>query len=152
LRFDANPRTLEPPNSAAGFALRTITEKMPGFGEQLLIMLDKNNAAETHDSWMRLQEGWGPLVQKKELKSTSMLAGALTLDPENVKANMETLAKGVNFSAARAAFTTALEQNGAQPMAPRGQALLDRLEHVAKGQHALLDWRTQLPEKSPWWF
>jgi hypothetical protein len=152
LRFDANPRTLEPPGSAAGLALRTITEKMPGFGEQLLILLDKENTGQTHDGWMRLQDGWGGLVRKKQLKSTSMLAGALTLDSENVKANADTLAKKVDFLAAHEAFRQALTENGAEPMAPRGEALLDRLAAVAGGNHELLNWRTELSQRSPWWF
>jgi len=151
LRFDANPRTLEPPNSSAGRALRLITEKFPGFGEQLLVLLETGSAAQTHDGWTKLQTAWAKLVERGELKQTSILAGALVLSPANVEANAATLARDVDVPAARAALAAALAEAEAQPM-PGASALLDAFAAIAAGDRARLDWRQRLPANSTWWF
>ena len=151
LRFDANPRTLEPPNSSAGRALRLITEKFPGFGEQLLVLLETDSAEKTHDGWTKLQTAWAKLIEHGELKQTSILAGALVLSPANVAANTATLTRDVNLPAARTALTAALAEAGAEPM-PAASTLLDSLAAITAGDRTLLDWRTRLPASSTWWF
>ena len=151
LRFDANPRTLEPPESSAGRALRLITDKFPGFGEQLLVLLETGSAEKTHEYWTKLQAAWGKLVERGELKQTSILAGALVLSPATVDANTTALARDVNVPAAREALAAALAEAGAQPM-PGASALLDALGAIATGDRSLLDWRQRLPANSTWWF
>jgi len=151
LRFDANPRTLEPPDSSAGRALRLIGEKFPGFGEQLLVMLETTSAEKTHEHWTKLQAAWAKLVEQGQLKQTSILAGALVLSPANVDANAATLARDVDLPAARDALAAALAEAGAQPM-PGASALLDALSVIATGDRTLLDWRQRLPASSTWWF
>ena len=150
LRFDANPRTLEPPDSAAGRALRLITEKFPGFGEQLLVLMEANSAEQTHAGWIQLQSAWAQLVAKGELKQTSILAGALVLSPANVSANTAALA-AVDLAAAHTALAAALAEADAQPL-PDADALLNSLAAVSAGDRALLDWRARLPAHSTWWF
>ncbi len=151
LRFDANPRTLEPPDSSAGRALRLITDKFPGFGEQLLVLLETTSAEKTHEGWTKLQTAWAKLVGQGELKQTSILAGALVLSPANVAANTAALAHAVDLPAAREALAAALSEAEAQPM-PGASALLDALAAITAGDRALLDWRQRLPASSTWWF
>ncbi|MCE9610131.1 MAG: MMPL family transporter [Chthoniobacter sp.] len=151
LLFDANPRTLEPPNSSAGRALRLITERFPGFGEQLLVLLEAHSAEETHAHWTKLQTEWAKLVERGELKQTSILAGALVLSPKNVEANAAVLARAVNVPAARDTLAAALTEADAQPL-PGASALLDALSAISAGDRALLDWRQRLPASSTWWF
>ncbi len=151
LRFDANPRTLEPPGSAAGNALRLITEKFPGFGEQLLVMLETQSAQKTHDDWTQLQTAWMKLIEQGQIKSASMMAGSLVLSPANVDANVALLAKTVDFKAANEALATILAETGAQPM-PGAEKLLASLDAIAAGDRAPLDWRARIPASSSWWF
>jgi predicted RND superfamily exporter protein len=151
LLFDANPRTLEPPESSAGRALRLITDKFPGFGEQLLVLMEANGPEQTHAGWVKLQSAWGKLVERGELKQTSILAGALVLSPSNVEANTKALAQGVDIPAARAALAAVLAEAEAQPM-PAASALLDSLAAVGAGDRSQLDWRQRLPAHSTWWF
>jgi predicted RND superfamily exporter protein len=151
LRFDANPRTLEPPNSTAGRALRLITEKFPGFGDQLLVLLESNGPQKTHDDWTQLQAAWTPLVQQHKLQGVSILASALVLSPANVDANMTLLSQAVDLKASRRALDQVLAENGAQPM-PAANALLDALSAIAQGDRTRLDWRKQIPSNSAWWF
>ena len=151
LRFDANPRTLEPPNSSAGHALRLITEKFPGFGEQLLVLLETDSAEKTHAGWTKLQTEWSKLVAAGELKQTSILAGALVLSPANVEANTALLARDFDPKASRDALAAALAESGAEPM-PAATTTLDALSAVATDDRALLDWRHRLPASSTWWF
>jgi predicted RND superfamily exporter protein len=151
LHFDANPRTLEPPESSAGRALRLITEKFPGFGEQLLVLLETNGPEQTHAGWTKLQSTWAKLVERGELKQASILAGALVLSPSNVEANTKALAQSVDVPAARAALDAALAEADAQPM-PVATGLLDSLAAVGAGDRSVLDWRQRLPSSSTWWF
>ena len=151
LHFDANPRTLEPPGSSAGNALRLITEKFPGFGDQLLVMLETHDAQKTHDGWTQLQSAWTKLVEQHEIKSASMMAGSLVLSPATVDANIALLSRTVDFKAARDALANVLTETGAQPM-PAAEKLLDTLGTIASGDRAPLDWRARLPTNSSWWF
>ncbi len=151
LHFDANPRTLEPPGSAAGRALQLITQKFPGFGDQLLVLLETDSGQATHDGWMRLQTAWGKLAAEKQIQGSSILAGALVLSPANVDANLRQLAQTVDLRAAREALASVLAEQGAQPMAS-ADALLDSLAALSAGDRSLLDWRERLPAASPWWF
>ena len=151
LHFDANPRTLEPPGSSAGNALQLITTKFPGFGEQLLVMLETPDAKTTHDGWTQLQSAWTKLVQQRQIKGASMMAGSLVLSPPIVDANIALLSKNVDFKAAREALANVLTETGAQPM-PAAEKLLASLDIIASGDRAPLDWRARLPANSTWWF
>src|SRR5690606_21093389 len=46
LRFDANPRSLEPRNSRAGTALREIQKRMPVAAEPILVLLESEDRQE----------------------------------------------------------------------------------------------------------
>ncbi|HZJ16568.1 MAG TPA: MMPL family transporter [Chthoniobacteraceae bacterium] len=151
LHFNANPQTLEPPESSAGNALRLITSKFPGFGDQLLVLLETGSAQQTHDGWAQLQAAWTKLVEQRQIKSASMLAGSLVLSPTNVDANVALLSSAVDFKAAREALAGVLAETGAQPMS-NAESLLKTLAAIAAGDRALLDWRSRLSASSSWWF
>ena len=63
LKFEANPRSLEPADSHAGNALRMITEKMPAIGEPWIVLVHATGCQQDlHDRWDRLQSAWAKLV------------------------------------------------------------------------------------------
>ena len=69
LSIESNPRTLEPHDSRAGFALRKIQEKMPGARiEPVLVIVESNDAQEFHDRWELLQKHWSGLVEHGDIK------------------------------------------------------------------------------------
>ena len=151
LNIQVNPKTLEPQNSRAGFALRKIQEKLPAAAEPVLVIVEANDAQDFHDRWSRLQQKWNGLIERGELKAANSPA-AFAISPARLKPNTAKLAS-VNFPAARAAFAKALADEGFNAESFRGGfALLDGLAAVARGDTRLTDWRATLPAKSSWWF
>ncbi len=151
IHFEADPKSLEPTNSLAGTALRTIQAKLPVVGEPMIVIVEARNAEDFHDRWTRLQAAWSPLVAEGRLRSATSPA-AFAISPERVKTNTATLSPS-RLAEARAAFTAALTREGmsAESFAPT-YALLDALAAVRGGDTGPLDWRRTLPEKSAWWF
>jgi predicted exporter len=149
LRFEANPKTLEPRHSRAGEALRTIQTRMPGLGEPLIAVVAAPDAATFHEHWAKLQAQWSKLVVDGRLKSVNSPA-AFALSPGRVQANATTLAAH-DLAASRRALDTALTREGFTAN-PSATAMLDALGTFARGESTAHDWRRALPRDSPWWF
>lgn len=151
LRFDANPRSLEPPGSRAGAALRMIQEKMPVAAEPLILLVEARDAEEFHTRWARLQAAFDDLVARGRIKASASPA-AFAVSPKQIESNAAKLA-ALDLPAARAALTETLSREGMSADSFHAAfALLDALDGVAHGDRTLLDWRKSLPESSGWWF
>jgi predicted RND superfamily exporter protein len=152
LRMEANPKSLEPPNSKAGIALRMITSKMPAARtEPVLVIVQGDDSQQFHDRWATLNENWGALLRKGKIKSLTSPA-AFAISPRNVDANRTRL-RQIDLSASRAGLAQVVEQEGFNREALRGAfRMLDELAASAQGDLARIDWRKILPESSSWWF
>ena len=78
--FDSNPKTLEPKDSQAGIALRTIQGKMPIAAEPVIVLLQSPDAESFHAGWTKLQTLWTRLVSEKKIRSAASPA-ALGISP-----------------------------------------------------------------------
>lgn len=152
VKFHANPKSLEPANSRAGFALRTITGKMPNAGvEPVLAIVKADDAKDFHAQWSKAQERWLAARERGEIKSVNSPA-AFALSPERLEANTAKLS-AVDFPAARKALSEALEQEGFEAASFKGAFhMLDALEALAHGDRTPADWRKTLPVQSSWRF
>ena len=152
VRFDANPQSLEPPNSNAGFALRKIKEKLyKGKAEPVLAIVQGRDAADFHAQWDAAQTHWLAAKARREIANVSTPA-AFAFSPQRVDSNLARLS-AFDVAASRTALTQALDANGFNA-APFQSAfgLLDALSHLGQGDRASLDWRRTLPETSSWRF
>ncbi len=87
LVFEADPKSLEPKDSKAGFALRTISSKMSqGGAEPVLVFVDAKNAEEFHDRWKQLQDHWLAAKDQGKLANLSTPAG-LAVSPSQMDEN-----------------------------------------------------------------
>ena len=152
VEFLANPKSLEPRDSKAGFALRTIQTKITAAAiEPLLVISIAKDAEDFQERWNRLSDSWQKLKNEGGIKSFTSPA-PFALSPHRFKENTETL-RQFDFPAIRKSLAETLEQEGFTPAAFDGAFnLLTGLEEVTKGNRSLLDWRKNLPEESPWWF
>ncbi len=149
--FQANPKSLEPKDSRAGFALRTIQAKMPAAAEPVLVIAESNGPQDFHDKWTRLHSHWTELLNQKGIRSFTS-PGPYALSPEWIKTNSAKLSS-INLAAAREALTKAIEQNGYNAASfSGGFALIDRLQAIVNGAAQPTDWRAILPPSSIWWF
>ncbi len=150
LRFEANPRSLEPANSHAGHALRMITEKMP-VGEPWIVLVHGKDQEDLHRRWNLLQTAWNGMIAEGRLKSAATPA-AFAISPGQVKANAAKLAEGT-LSAARAALSDAITREGMNAESFKSAyAFIDTLIAISRGDLHALDWRHVLPEQSSWRF
>jgi predicted RND superfamily exporter protein len=151
VQFDANPKSLEPRDSHAGIALRTIQAKMPIAAEPVIVLYRSANAEEFHDGWAKLQASWTQLVAAKKIRSAASPA-ALAISPARIAANTGRL-QSIDFTASRAALSEVIAGEGLSPEAFKPAfGLLDTLQAIAHGDRAALDWRRTLPADSSWWF
>ncbi|TCO95636.1 putative RND superfamily exporter protein [Chthoniobacter flavus] len=151
VQFDANPRSLEPKDSRAGIALRTIQSKMPIAAEPVIVLLRSANAEQFHDGWAKLQASWTNLVAEKKIRSAASPA-ALAISPARLSANAARL-QSIDFAASRTALTNTITAEGLSADAFKPAfATLDSLKAIAHGDRSALDWRQALPEDSTWWF
>ncbi len=152
LAIEANPRSLEPKDSQAGYALRKISEKMPGAGvEPVIAFVSGKNAEEFHGRWTRLYDHWTELVKAKKIKSFTSPA-AFALSPVQGAKNAAALSH-VDFGASRTALSSTLTSEGFSPKSFQNAfSLLDGLHALAQGNTQLLDWRNSLAPNSSWWF
>lgn len=151
VHFEADPKSLEPKDSLAGTALRTIMAKMPSVGEPVIAIVEAPDREEFHRRWNALNDAWSKLAAAGRLKSVNT-PGAFALSPERTKANATQLAS-IDFPAARTALTTAIQREGfSEDSFQTAFAFLDTLAAVAKGDLATLDWQKNLPAQSAWWF
>jgi predicted RND superfamily exporter protein len=152
IRFQADPKSLEPKDSKAGFALRTISAKMTAGGvEPVLVILEAKSAEEFHDYWARAQARWTEMRDRGAIKNFNS-PFAFAVSPELVKANTTKLAK-IDFKAARESLAKIIAAEGFNADSFKNSfAFIDSLEKLARGDTGLLDWRKSLPENSSWWF
>ena len=152
LHIEANPKSLEPKDSKAGFALRTIIAKMPAARtEPVLVVVDAEDAQQFHDRWGKLSEKWTALVQQGAIKSFTSPA-AFTLSPRNLQANAARL-RQIDLTNARTTFAHVLEQEGFSAESFQSAfALLDGLQNIGHGAEPVMDWSKLLPPDSSWWF
>ena len=151
LQFDANPKSLEPKDSRAGIALRTIQAKMPIAAEPIIVLFRNTDPELFHESWAKLQVAWTQLVAEKKIRSAASPA-ALVVSPARISANATRL-QAIDFTASRAALTSAIAAEGLSAEAFQSAfSLLDALQKIADGDRAALDWQRALPADSSWWF
>ncbi len=155
--FDLNPKSLEPRNSVAGHALRTIMGHLNPDGiEPVLAVIRAPDAESLSVAWQKAHAAWSKLTADggspaPMLASISTPAGLAT-SPARMKANAAKLT-AVDFPKATAAFDATLIASDFSPqqfVAARG--LLDALGEAASGRENIADWKRNLPESSAWWF
>ena len=151
INFEADPKSLEPRNSRAGIALRTITSKMTGVSEPIIAIVKAADAETFHQHWNTLNTAWTELVRQGKLKTVNSPA-AFALSPRRLMANSARLA-GVDFTKTREALTASLTAEGLNVESFRSAfAFIDTLERAARGDHSDLNWRRNLAPDSAWLF
>ncbi len=151
VKFEANPKSLEPRNSRAGEAMRLIQSKMPAVGEPLIALVSAPDAERFHDDWSRVNTAWASLASAQKIRSVAT-PSAFALSPERARANAASIGLP-QLSAARDALTKTLTREGLSPASfASAFTLLDSLEAAVHGNFDLLDWHKSLPINSSWWF
>ncbi|MBV9488429.1 MAG: MMPL family transporter [Verrucomicrobia bacterium] len=150
LEFDTNPRSLEPKQSQASIALRTIADKLNQESDPITIVVDARDPQEFHDRWEKLTNDLLAAQGRGELKRISTPV-ALALSPRRF-AETRAYLQHVDLAAAAQSVRTALEQNGFdldafQPVF----GILQQLDEQ-KHQTGLPDWSKLFPQSSSWWF
>src|SRR6266404_9907685 len=149
--FDISTQSMEPKRSDAGYALKTIMEKMPARWEPVIGMIKAENAQQLHDYWQKVEPRWSALQAAGKIKGFSTQA-ALALSPQRLATNRQKL-QAANFLAARDALEAALTAEGfSRETFESGFKLLDELKAAADPATRLPDWRETLPQTSGWWF
>jgi hypothetical protein len=149
--FDVSTHSMEPKRSDAGYALKTIMEKMPSRWEPVIGMVKAANAQQLHDYWQKVAAHWNDLQTAGKIKSFSTPA-ALAMSPQRLQANRQKL-QTADLRGARAALEAAVAAEGFSPDTfDSAFTLLDQLQGASFLSLQLPDWRTLLPEKSSWWF
>ena len=155
--FDLNPKSLEPRNSVAGHALRTIMSRVNPDGIEPVLAVIRAPDAEAlsaawhaaHTAWTRLTPGGGAATPL--LTSVSTPAGLAT-SPARMKSNAAKLA-AVDFSKTTAAFDAALIASDFTPeQFASAREILAALRDATQGRMNVLEWKRNLPETSAWWF
>jgi predicted RND superfamily exporter protein len=149
--FDVSTHSMEPKRSDAGYALKIIMEKMPSRWEPVIGIIKAANAQQLHDYWQKMAAHWNDLQTAGKIKSFSTPA-ALALSPARLQTNREKL-QTADFPGARAALEAAIATEGfSSDTFESAFILLEELRSAANPTVPLADWRTQLPQKSSWWF
>jgi predicted RND superfamily exporter protein len=151
LRFDTNPRSLEPKDIPASIALRKIISAFPTVSEPVVLLMSSPDPSERHARWSRLTAHLEQLVAEGELSSFTSPLG-LMLSPERQGKNQATL-RQVDLEASRLAFNEALRREELNPEAFKDtNALFDGLKMIATLEGALPDLKSVIPPESSWWF
>lgn len=149
--FDVSTHSMEPKRSDAGYALKTIMEKMPSRWEPVIGIVKAANAQQLHDYWQKVAAHWNDLQVAGKIKSFSTPA-ALALSPARLQTNRQKL-QTANLTAARDALEAAIAAEGFnRDTFESAFVLLDQLHDAADPSVQLPDWRTKLPQESGWWF
>jgi uncharacterized protein len=149
--FDVSTHSMEPKRSDAGYALKTIMEKMPSRWEPVIGIVRAVNAQQLHDYWQKVAAHWNELLAGGKIKSFSTPA-ALALSPQRLQTNRQKL-QTADLPGARAALEAAIATEGfSRDTFESAFVLLDQLQGAAFLSVQLPDWRSQLPQKSSWWF
>jgi predicted RND superfamily exporter protein len=151
LIFDVSTQSMEPKRSDAGYALKTIMEKMPSRWEPVIGIVRASNAQQLHDYWQKVHARWNDLQTAGTIKSFSTPA-ALALSPQRLQTNREKL-QTADLAATRDALEGAIATEGfSRDTFATAFVLLDQLREAASPSSELPDWRRQLPQSSGWWF
>src|SRR4051812_1655786 len=151
LIFDVSTHSMEPKRSDAGYALKTIMEKMPTRWEPVIGMVKADNAQQLHDYWQKVEPRWAQLRADGKIKGFSTPA-ALSLSPQRLTTNRQKL-QAVDFPGAASALESALAAEGfSRETFESGFKLLDELKAATNPAAPLPDWRETLPQTSGWWF
>jgi predicted RND superfamily exporter protein len=149
--FDVGTHSMEPKRSDAGYALRTIMEKMPTRWEPVIGMVKAGEAQQLHDYWQKVEPHWAALQAAGKIKGFSTPA-ALALSPQRLQSNRPKL-QSADFPAARQSLEAAIAAEGfSRETFESAFKLLDELEAAANPSLPLPDWRETLPQTSGWWF
>ena len=149
--FDVSTHSMEPKRSDAGYALKTIMEKMPARWEPVIGMVQAKDPQQLHDYWQKIAAHWTEAQAAGKIKGFSTPA-ALALSPARLQTNRERL-RSANLSAARDALEAAIAAEGfSRETFDSAFTLLEQLQGAAYPSVQLPDWRTQLPPASSWWF
>ncbi|HEY2801575.1 MAG TPA: MMPL family transporter, partial [Chthoniobacterales bacterium] len=149
--FDASTQSLEPKESAAGDALKTIMAKMPTRWEPVIGIVRAPNEEQLHSDWQKIEAHWRALQRAGAIKSFSTPA-ALALSPSLIEQNRQKL-RTIDFAATREALTKTIGTEGfSRDAFTSAFTLLDQLQGVASGRIPIPDWRKQLPRTSSWGF
>ncbi|MFL6538332.1 MAG: MMPL family transporter [Chthoniobacterales bacterium] len=151
LIFDVSTSSMEPKRSNAGYALKTIMQKMPTRWEPVVGIIRAQNAQQLHDAWERVAAHWQELQDKHAIKGFSTPA-ALAMSPARERQNRERLGQ-LNIPDVRNALEGSIQAEGfSHDTFNPAFALLDELQGAAYLSVRLPDWRTLLPQSSSWWF
>ncbi len=152
LRIDTDPRSLEPPNSKAGFALRKITSEVPAAEvEPVLAFIEADGNQSFHDQWTKASLQWTG-AQEAGAIARATTPAAFALAPDRLTANLQQLTS-LDFTAIRANFRAALEEGGFDDASfSPAFKMIDALETLGHGDRTPLDWRKSLPPSSSWIF
>ncbi len=151
LRFDSDPRSLEPPDSHAGAALRLIQKKMPVAAEPIILLLQGKSEDELHESWQKIQQSLTGLIAEGKVRSAATPA-AFTFSSQRTAENLRHLAP-IDFKVSREALKQSIQAADLSDKLLRtASTMLDALEKAQSGDRAALDWRSTLPAESSWWF
>src|SRR5256885_4486576 len=110
LIFDISTHSMEPKRSDAGYALRTIMEKMPTRWEPVIGMIKAEDAQQLHEYWQKVEPRWSALQAAGKIKGFFTPA-ALALSPQRLTINRQKL-QTLNFAGAREALEAALAAEG----------------------------------------
>jgi predicted RND superfamily exporter protein len=149
--FDVSTHSMEPKRSDAGYALKTIMDKMPARWEPVIGMVQAKDPQQLHDYWQKIAAHWTEVQAAGKIKGFSTPA-ALALSPARLQTNRERL-RSANLSVARDALEAAIAAEGfSRETFDSAFTLLEQLQGAAYPSVQLPDWRTQLPPASSWWF
>ncbi|HEY0793966.1 MAG TPA: MMPL family transporter [Chthoniobacterales bacterium] len=150
LKFDTDPRSLEPTTSQASIARRTMEAKLNQESDPVAILVDAKDPQSFHDRWERLAVALDAAQREGKLKNVSTPL-ALALSPRQIAENRAELA-GFDVAAGEAAFRSSLEKNGFDPQAFAGTFDLLHDFSDEKTATGLPEWSKLLPASSSWWF
>src|SRR5207302_5690169 len=128
--FDVSTHSMEPKRSDAGFALKTIMEKMPTRWEPVIGIIQAKDPQQLHDYWQKIAAHWAEVQAAGKIKGFSTPA-ALALSPANLQTNRQRL-QGANLSSARDTLEAAIAAEGfSRETFDSAFSLLERLQGVA---------------------
>jgi predicted exporter len=147
--FDIDTKSLEPRDSNAGHAMRTIIAKLQRNVEPLLVVISADDPEVFSERWDKAQSAWAALVANGALKAAATPA-SFAFSPSRMAANAARLPK---LEATRTALTSAIQHEELnQATFASAFGLLDTLSQAAAGELSVVEWRRNLPTNSAWWF
>ena len=152
LKFDTNPRSLEPRTMPASIALRAIGEKFPSAKDPLFVLVQAKDAEDSHRRWANLNKRLPEMLDQGLLKSFASPAG-MQFSPERVRAHQPAFA-AVNWQEKRDTFLKVAAELDFNPEGLQSAAkLFAELDRAAKAKpEELIDLHRVLPDSSSWWF